>query len=370
VSDGLSSIACTLQEPHTTALLTAAARLSALADVSRDVLPELTQATHAALVFLYEASPSGVTVHGTPGASELVHEYFRDYVSACPLHAIKGRVGGAIIPTTRIAARGDYARSAVQSDFFGPHGLDHHLAVRLLPMGNEGGEIGLMLNRARKQGEFTDTDIEQVRAVVPSLTVALRFARRLDQAKRRTAELEALLLALDDAVPKVLLDADGRLVHVQNADSSLDLDPILDLLKNHHHPIVSSAKALATGGRDVAPSSLAHRISMPSGACFRAELALSDGLLHGRPLVIVRLVCTPSTVPAAWARWRLSRGELAVLAQLVAGGTNMEIGARLFISPETVRTHLTRIFKKLGVRSRLEAVVVAMRARGPIVGVR
>lgn len=357
-----------MQHNSRNALLTAAARLSAIADVSRDVLPELTRTTHAALVFLYEATPSAVTVHGPSGASELVYEYFRDYVSTCPLHEIKGRVDGAVIPTTRIAARSDYARSAVCSDFFGPHGLDHHLAVRLLPMTKDGGEIGLMLNRGRKQGEFTDRDIHQVRAVVPSLTVALRFARALDHAKRRTSELEGLLLALDDGVPKLLLDADGRLVHVQNADLSLDVDPILELLTSSH-PIVTSAKALATGARD-AFLSLAHRISTPNGAGFRAELALSDGMFQGRPLVIVRLVSAPSVMPAEWMQWRLSRAESSILAELVAGGTNVEIGARLFISPETVRTHLTRIFKKLGVRSRLEAVVLAIRARGPTAGVR
>ena len=44
---------------------------------------------------------------------------------------------------------------------------------------------------------------------------------------------------------------------------------------------------------------------------------------------------------------------------LVAGRSNSEIGAALFISDKTVRNSLTRIFEKLGVRTRMQAAVLA-----------
>jgi len=55
----------------------------------------------------------------------------------------------------------------------------------------------------------------------------------------------------------------------------------------------------------------------------------------------------------------LSPREREVLARIAAGCTNIEIGRQLFISEKTVRNHVTRIFEKLGVRSRAQAIVLA-----------
>jgi DNA-binding CsgD family transcriptional regulator len=43
------------------------------------------------------------------------------------------------------------------------------------------------------------------------------------------------------------------------------------------------------------------------------------------------------------------------VAALVGQGlTNPEIGARMFVSPRTVETHLSHVYRKLGIRSRVE----------------
>jgi len=59
----------------------------------------------------------------------------------------------------------------------------------------------------------------------------------------------------------------------------------------------------------------------------------------------------------------LSVRERQILAAVVAGQSNAEIGAALFVSEKTVRNSLTRIFEKLGVRTRTQAAVLA-RDRG------
>ena len=57
---------------------------------------------------------------------------------------------------------------------------------------------------------------------------------------------------------------------------------------------------------------------------------------------------------------QLTPRELDVLRALAAGGTNAEIGRTLFISEATVKTHLLRVFTKLGVDDRTAAVTTAI----------
>lgn len=55
----------------------------------------------------------------------------------------------------------------------------------------------------------------------------------------------------------------------------------------------------------------------------------------------------------------LSERELRVVALVAHGLTNGQIGARIFISEQTVRTHLTRTRAKLGARSKAHIVTIA-----------
>lgn len=53
----------------------------------------------------------------------------------------------------------------------------------------------------------------------------------------------------------------------------------------------------------------------------------------------------------------LSRRELEVAAGVHVGLLNKQIGARLGIDETTVKTHLHRVFQKLGIRSRVEVAL-------------
>jgi DNA-binding NarL/FixJ family response regulator len=57
---------------------------------------------------------------------------------------------------------------------------------------------------------------------------------------------------------------------------------------------------------------------------------------------------------------RLTPRELEVLAGVARGGSNAQIGAELYIAEATVKTHLLRVFTKLGVDDRTRAVTVAL----------
>jgi DNA-binding NarL/FixJ family response regulator len=74
------------------------------------------------------------------------------------------------------------------------------------------------------------------------------------------------------------------------------------------------------------------------------------------PPIAARLV-TRMRMPA---HEQLTPREGEVLALVAKGMSNPEIGKRLFIGEATVKTHLLKIFAKLGVDDRTAAVTVAM----------
>ena len=60
--------------------------------------------------------------------------------------------------------------------------------------------------------------------------------------------------------------------------------------------------------------------------------------------------------PNAVASLGISPRELVVLKELAAGRSNKEIARRLEVSPNTVKTHLARLYEKLGAKRRTDAV--------------
>ncbi len=78
----------------------------------------------------------------------------------------------------------------------------------------------------------------------------------------------------------------------------------------------------------------------------------------------IRLVSPPPIRPddgnsKAQAALGISERELEVLLEIVSGRSNKEIAAQLSVSPNTVKTHVARLFEKLGARRRTEAVLKA-----------
>jgi DNA-binding NarL/FixJ family response regulator len=61
----------------------------------------------------------------------------------------------------------------------------------------------------------------------------------------------------------------------------------------------------------------------------------------------------------AQASLGISERELQVLELLAAGRSNKEIASRLSVSPNTIKTHVARLFEKLAVKRRTEAILRA-----------
>ena len=65
----------------------------------------------------------------------------------------------------------------------------------------------------------------------------------------------------------------------------------------------------------------------------------------------------------------LTATELRVAELAASGLTNREVATRAFMSPKTVEANLTRIYRKLGIRSRAElGAYMEQRRQGPVGG--
>jgi DNA-binding NarL/FixJ family response regulator len=85
------------------------------------------------------------------------------------------------------------------------------------------------------------------------------------------------------------------------------------------------------------------------------EALLSPGVTRR----VIRQFSTVHRQPAPPAVSTLTSRELEVFGLITRGLSNAEIGKELFISDTTVKTHVTRLLQKLGLRDRAQAIVLA-----------
>ena len=98
---------------------------------------------------------------------------------------------------------------------------------------------------------------------------------------------------------------------------------------------------------------------------FEAVRVVAAGQALLAPTVTRRLITefahrrTTPDLPATGALAALTPRETQVLRLIAAGLSNGEIAMRLVVTEETVKTHVSRVLNKLGLRDRTQAVVIA-----------
>jgi transcriptional regulator EpsA len=94
------------------------------------------------------------------------------------------------------------------------------------------------------------------------------------------------------------------------------------------------------------------------GRCKQSFLSLVDTLMAQIDGAFRRIAALPLAAPAsAAAAFDLSKRERQILDSLCQGKTNFDIAGALGISPYTVKNHVQRIFRKIGVTNRTQAAL-------------
>ncbi|WP_336085586.1 response regulator transcription factor [Nocardia sp. SSK8] len=172
-----------------------------------------------------------------------------------------------------------------------------------------------------------------------------------DEAVRRAGELRPDVVLMDVRMPVVDgVTATGRIVAAGDGVRVL----VMTTFDLDEHAL-GALRAGASGFllKDTPPEDLISAIrSVAAGDAVvspKVTKRLLDRLVADDPAGLR----DPGVLDVLTAR------EREVLEQIAAGRSNAEIAAALFLSEATVKTHVGRVLTKLGLRDRVQAVVLA-----------
>lgn len=176
-----------------------------------------------------------------------------------------------------------------------------------------------------------------------------------DEAVARTRELKPDILLLDLAMPrKAGMEAMRELA----ADGNGIATKIIILTAAIER--IQIVQALQFGARGVVMKEAATQLLM------KAIRAVMGGEYWvGREAVgdIVDFMRNSSSGDKQQKNYGLTKREMDILVSIVTGLSNKEIARRFALSEDTVKHHLTNIFDKVGVNSRLELALFAINNR-------
>jgi DNA-binding CsgD family transcriptional regulator len=220
--------------------------------------------------------------------------------------------------------------------------------------------VGIILARTSGQPDFSDREQSVLSSVLPALETLTRRSDRLDGQLRSQPFLESMLELSPS--PKIILDPRGAFVWASEraeafiAMSSGGCKTVPDVL-------VKAAQSLgALTGKNSGSSVPLTSVAIPGkdSSLIRANLRLARNR-NGAYFIIAELE-EPGVSPLlkeTATRYQLTKAETQVLNLISVGLSDREIGRRLFVSLATVHTHVVRILDKLGVRSRVQAALLA-----------
>jgi len=277
-----------------------------------------------------------------------------------------------------IPATDELRRTAFFQHYLAPGGW-HYLAVSLFWNGQKV-TSEYALRRTEGQGDFTDAELRLLHRLHPHIETVLSRLIEQEEARAQRQWLEEF----SDHLPYALIFLDLELVpiygnreaHTQCAQWNFgtkqaraiparDVFRIPELIER---ACLSLKKAWLSHNvpPDSSELSLSARLTHPRDRQLTANVALRTDMpgVAAKPGFVIylsqesRIENLTSPLPVHSLLSRLSPAEQEVARRVVLGESNREIASGLHKSVFTVKSHLTRIYDKLRVRSRSQMLVL------------
>jgi DNA-binding NarL/FixJ family response regulator len=174
---------------------------------------------------------------------------------------------------------------------------------------------------------------------------------------RTAVELAARLLPDVVLMDLGLPELSGVEATAQIAAAAPSTHVLVLTISGHEDDVLDALLAGASGYllKGTAPESLVRGIR----AAVEGTSLLSPGIAAK---ILGRVRAAPAPADSSTIAEVLSPREVEVLRLLAAGKQNSEIARELYLSPHTVRNHISNILDKLQIHNRTEATAVAIRA--------
>lgn len=331
-------------------------------DIARDLMPLLLEGFSASMGLHYRVEHDGALRNAAASASWVLDTYNAHYLRCDPLQAVKRRTERRVAITSSLVDPVALRRSAVYNELFARADIEHHLLLRLTSdrYGVAGTEC-VALARTRFQEPWDAEELRAAERVLHPLTAAARRARRWESMSSNLRTVELLLDALAQK-PCILLSTAGRIVWASpSAREAIDHERSERVREELAQAARAFAMLATPGPRESGDARHGRFVSKarPDVAGELSILSSPDDVFV--LLMLDQLVMSSYTATRLATKYRLSPAEIRVACSLAKGLTNQQIARELFLSKETVRTHLVSIFRKLGVRSRTQAAIVLLR---------
>jgi DNA-binding CsgD family transcriptional regulator len=275
-----------------------------------------------------------------------------------PIHLAIRRISDPVVAFSRTSDWSAISRHTIYAEFAPSHDVQHFLAMHI---GDSryltAGASSLHLYRAPDTRDFAGEELFALAQLLPAVRVAARRCARAADAHARVPLLELLL---EESAPgaRLILDRQGRPVWASSEARRL-LGPWLGRGR-----ALPDALVAAASGAPAARATRADGFVADGGVRVVARVhALASGPAVGMTAVELR-VDDDSALRDLRRRYRLTAAETEVLIDLSEGRSNAEIAQRRGVGVATVRTQVLHILEKVGVHTRLEAALVALRALG------